>query len=517
MNAKNNAMEAKNPPAVASTTNVTQSPPVSSSYSIYTRKEQWILVTLVACAGLFSPLPANIYFPAIPTLTSVFNRSVEDMNLTVTIYLIFQGINGDGDPPLYLVCLSILTASCIGLALCLTSAYWVLLLLRAVQAGGCASTITLGAGVIRNIAAADERGGYFGMFNLGPMLAPCIGPAIGGALSDYLGWTSIFWFLAICSGCCLLLIFVCFPETLRAIVGDGSIPPKNPLSRPLLRIVGRHNKGNENQLDVITSQQSPAAAHAEPSPTKRHGSNPFKLLLYPDVALTLAYTGIIHAVNYTITTTISSSFADIYSSLSETALGLCYLAGGGGMILGSTITGKLLNRDYTKIKKRFAERSNNANDDIGSDGNENGVPIEYARLRMRPVLLLLLVGCVLAWGRLLERKVHLAVPMVLQVILLTTLLGYTSISILNATMTLMIDIAKAQGSGVIACTNLVRCSLSAILVSFIDSATRRLGFGWTYVLLGAICALILPLIFVEMKMGPQWRAKRACNEEKQSD
>ncbi|KAL4956604.1 major facilitator superfamily domain-containing protein [Aspergillus filifer] len=458
-------MARKDTPILATTTpNAPIPPQPSSSYSIYTRKEKWILVTLVACAGLFSPLPANIYFPAIPTLTSVFNRSVEDMNLTVTIYLIFQGVGpmlwgplADkwGGRPLYLVCLSILTASCIGLALCPTSAYWLLLLLRALQAGGCASTIALGAGVIRDIAAVEERGGYFGMFNLGPMLAPCIGPALGGALSDHMGWRSIFWFLAICSGCCLFLMFLCFPETLRAIVGDGS-------------------------------------------------SNPFQLLLYPDVALTLTYTGIIHAVNYTITTTISSSFADIYPILSETALGLCYLAGGGGMILGSTITGKMLNRDYVKVKERYAERSTNSDGEIEDDNSEESVPIEYARLRMTPILLFLLVGCVLAWGWLLQRKVHLAVPMVLQVIL-----GYTSISILNATMTLMIDIVRAQSSGVIACTNLVRCSLAAILVSLIDSATQKLGFGWTYIILGIICACMFPLIFVEMKMGPKWRARRA--------
>ncbi|KAL4968159.1 major facilitator superfamily domain-containing protein [Aspergillus stella-maris] len=515
-------MAEKSTPVIATTTPNAPTPQPPPPYSIYTRKEKWILVTLVACAGLFSPLPANIYFPAIPTLTSVFNRSVEDMNLTVTIYLVFQGVGpmlwgplADkwGRRPLYLVCLSILTASCIGLALCPTSAYWLLLLLRALQAGGCASTIALGAGVIRDIAAAEERGGYFGMFNLGPMLAPCIGPALGGALSDHMGWRSIFWFLAICSGCCLFLMFLCFPETLRAIVGDGSIPPKkNPLARPLLRVVGRYNKNDPNDIQPDATEQEAITTATQPLPTKRHASNPFQLLLYPDVALTLTYTGIIHAVNYTITTTISSSFADIYPSLSETALGLCYLAGGGGMILGSTITGKMLNRDYVKIREKYAQRSNNSDGESEEDRNEGNVPIEYARLRMTPILLFLLVGCVLAWGWLLERKVHLAVPMVLQVIL-----GYTSISILNATMTLMIDIVKAQSSGVIACTNLVRCSLAAILVSLIDSATQKLGFGWTYIVLGIICAFMFPLIFVEIKMGPRWRAKRARKDKARSD
>ena len=49
-----------------------------------------------------------------------------------------------GRRPVFLVCLGILVASCVGLAVTPTDAFWLLLLLRAVQAGGCASTIALG-------------------------------------------------------------------------------------------------------------------------------------------------------------------------------------------------------------------------------------------------------------------------------------------------------------------------------------------------------------------------------------
>ena len=39
-----------------------------------------------------SPLTSNIYFPAIPTLAVDFNKSVELINLTVTMYMVLQGI-----------------------------------------------------------------------------------------------------------------------------------------------------------------------------------------------------------------------------------------------------------------------------------------------------------------------------------------------------------------------------------------------------------------------------------------
>ncbi|KAH9832691.1 major facilitator superfamily [Teratosphaeria destructans] len=142
-----------------------------SSRSPYSKREQWIIVSIVALAGLFSPLPANIFFPAIPQLAADFHRSTEDINLTVTIYLVFQGISpmlwgplGDrvGRRPVFLLCLSVLVGSSLGLALTPTSAYWLLMFLRCFQSGGSASTIALGAGVISDIANIREKGTLFG-------------------------------------------------------------------------------------------------------------------------------------------------------------------------------------------------------------------------------------------------------------------------------------------------------------------------------------------------------------------
>lgn len=39
-----------------------------------------------------SPLTANIYLPAIPTIAASFDKSIELINLTVTVYMILQGV-----------------------------------------------------------------------------------------------------------------------------------------------------------------------------------------------------------------------------------------------------------------------------------------------------------------------------------------------------------------------------------------------------------------------------------------
>lgn len=314
------------------------------------------------------------------------------------------------------------------------------------------------------------------MFNLGPMLAPCIAPAIGGALSQGLGWRSIFWSIVIMVAVCLLCIALFLPETLRSIAGNGSIPVPR-IQRAIIPIVGQ--KATKEAFDPETRTKP------------KHSVNPFVLFSYPDVIVLLTFTGLVYAVNYTITATISSSFAKIYPHLSETVLGLCYLPVGAGMIIGSTLTGKMLDWEYARIKARCGDN----------------FTIEHARLRIMPFYLSLFIVCVIAWGWTIQATAHIAVPLILGV-----LLGWTSIGILNTTMTLNIDILQSRSSGATACTNLVRCSLAAILVSVIDRMTTAWGDGWTYTFWGAVCCTLLPLMLLEIRMGPKWRMKREAKE-----
>jgi multidrug resistance protein len=138
-----------------------------------------------------------------------------------------MGTFGDttGRRPAYILTFAIYFAANIGLAA--QKSYTALLVLRCLQSAGSSGTIALGYGVISDIATPAERGKYLGPAAAGVMLAPAIGPTIGGLLAQYLGWRSIFWFLAILSGGYLVVYALFMPETSRKVVGDGSIPPSD--------------------------------------------------------------------------------------------------------------------------------------------------------------------------------------------------------------------------------------------------------------------------------------------------
>ncbi|KAH9937306.1 major facilitator superfamily domain-containing protein [Fomitopsis serialis] len=366
-------------------------PSEKPAYSIYTSDEKWFIVAVAGLAALFSPFTANIYFPAIPTIANAFNRSIEDINLTVTVYMVVQGVSpmfwgtlADrwGRRPMFNACMLILCLVCVGMALMPTNAYWLLMLLRCLQAAGSASTVALGAGVIADIAEPKERGMYYGIWNIGPMVGPCLGPVLGGVLAEGLGWRSIFWFLAISSGLCFLLILALMPETLRAYVGDGSIPPPRGY-QPFIPVIGRKRK---------------SSAPLDPSarPLRRGFINPFRLFLLPDVSLLLFFNGVVYAVFYGVTTSISTLFQDTYPYLTETEVGLCFLAIGGGMLIGGIVTGKVIDREYRRVKDQMiaaSEKETDPEKKLSPEEvtKEEHFPIEKARLRLMPLYLGLFV------------------------------------------------------------------------------------------------------------------------------
>ncbi len=124
------------------------------------------------------------------------------------MYLVFQAVTPSffgaasdsfGRRPILLLVLTIYLGANIGLALMPTSAYWLLLFLRAIQATGGSAVIAIGAGSISDISEPKERGKFMAIFQGGAMVGPAFGPFLGGLFAQTLGWRASFWFLCICT------------------------------------------------------------------------------------------------------------------------------------------------------------------------------------------------------------------------------------------------------------------------------------------------------------------------------
>ncbi|GKZ26484.1 hypothetical protein AbraIFM66951_005820 [Aspergillus brasiliensis] len=164
--------------------------PTEPPFSIFDHRQKWLIVTIVSTAATFSGLASNIYFPALPTIAKDLNVSLELVNLTVTLYLIFQGLvpslwgpvsDVKGRRVAYTFIFLVFFGACIGLAE--TKKYATLIILRYLQSTGSASTIAIGSGVIGDITTREERGGYMSIFQAGLLVPVAVGLIIGGALA----------------------------------------------------------------------------------------------------------------------------------------------------------------------------------------------------------------------------------------------------------------------------------------------------------------------------------------------
>jgi EmrB/QacA subfamily drug resistance transporter len=161
----------------------------------------WGLPLTVLIAGMFmSILDTTIVNVAIPTIQNEFGVSTDDVQWVVTGYTLALGVVvpvtawlGDrfGLKRVYnLALLAFAAGSALcGLAWDLNS----LVAFRIFQAipGGILPVITLS--ILYRIVPRDRLGAAMGLYGLGIVCAPAIGPTLGGYLVEYVNWRLIFY------------------------------------------------------------------------------------------------------------------------------------------------------------------------------------------------------------------------------------------------------------------------------------------------------------------------------------
>jgi EmrB/QacA subfamily drug resistance transporter len=175
--------------------------PVSPARGVVQPAAGWGLPLVVLVAGMFmSILDTSIVNVAIPTIQNEFGGTTDDVQWVVTGYTLTLGVVvpatawlGDrfGLTRVYNLALLVFAAgsALCGLAWDLNS----LVVFRIFQAipGGILPVITLS--ILYRIVPREKLGAAMGLYGLGIVGAPAIGPALGGYLVEYVDWRLIFY------------------------------------------------------------------------------------------------------------------------------------------------------------------------------------------------------------------------------------------------------------------------------------------------------------------------------------
>ncbi|OJD18126.1 hypothetical protein AJ78_01844 [Emergomyces pasteurianus Ep9510] len=464
--------------------------PIISPYCALPPSVKTLTAFIVSIAATFSGLATNIYFPVIPTIATDLSVSIGLVSFSVTAYLVLQAIapfiwgtlsDYQGRRVVYLSSFLILTGACVGLAR--ISNYLQLMILRCLQSIGSASTIVVGTGVLGDITTREERGGYMGLFQAGQMLPLAIGPILGGVFADTLGWRSIFWFLAIYSGAFLVFLGLLLPETLRSLVGNGSIRATGISKCPLM----------------FFQPQQPQDSHREPAqpsstvvPNNKQTFDffgPIHILLKLEITFAVVFVSVCYAL-WQMTLTAQSTLLKQAYDLTNIQLGLTYVANGVGCMVSTASTGKFLDIDYQRVKRNYS-------------GPPESFPLERARLRSAWLWAGVQSASMLVFGWTLDKRVHISVP-----ILSTLIVGWTTTSIQCLVFTFLVDVYPERAATAAAALNLVRCLLGGGGAAAVFPIIQGIGVGWTFTLLAGMIFLEWGFWGAQLIYGPRWREKR---------
>ncbi|KAI0967867.1 major facilitator superfamily domain-containing protein [Xylaria arbuscula] len=501
----------------STTPNATSSEPTSSPkrelqrkpYSSISRSRLRQFQLLLGFATITSPLTATIYFPLLPLLREHFTTSAQAINLTLTIYIIFQGISpvifgplSDyyGRRPLFLMTLLLYVVGNVGLSLNQGS-YAALLVLRAVQSLGASAAYAISFGVVADLCPPSERGRMLGPISMALNLGACVGPVAGGAVAyKSQSYTWVFYSLIIVGVVLLVAVGLFLPETARSLVGDGGEPSRyNNWQRSwvgfFLQRISHREDGQRERKNEVPEQDDDEVTRQKY--TYHIFLDCFRIIFYKDTILTLWLHGSFYVVDYAFV----AALPDIYTkyNFNELYIGLAYLPRGVGIIVGSYFTGKLMDHNYRATAREIGWLADRA---TGEDLFR--FPIEKARTRYSYWMLAISTATMVGYGWAVYFGAHFAIPLVLQF-----LQGFWGTYLYTTYSALLVDSFPQSPSTAAATTSITRTAMAAAGVAILQPLLDAAGKGWYFTVLGLWSGILgLGAVWALRRYGMAWRRIR---------
>jgi DHA2 family multidrug resistance protein len=155
----------------------------------------WLIAVLVAFAAFMEVLDTTIANVALPYIAGGLGVSEDEASWVVTTYLVANAVSLTGSSyfaqrlgrkRFFLICLALFTASSVlcGFAPNLQS----LLLFRVLQGLGGGGMVPVAQSILASAFPPEKRGQGFALFGIAVVVAPVVGPTLGGWIADNVSW-----------------------------------------------------------------------------------------------------------------------------------------------------------------------------------------------------------------------------------------------------------------------------------------------------------------------------------------
>jgi MFS transporter, DHA2 family, multidrug resistance protein len=186
----------------------------------------WLIAVLVAGASFMEVLDTTIANVALPYIAGGMGVSEDEASWVVTTYLVANAVILTASPFLgrllgrknfFLICLSLFTLSSV---LCgFAPNIQALLFFRILQGLGGGGMVPVAQSILADSFPPAKRGQGFALFGVAVVVAPVVGPTLGGWLSDNLSWHWCFLINGPVGVLTVALIAALLPEPVAADQG----------------------------------------------------------------------------------------------------------------------------------------------------------------------------------------------------------------------------------------------------------------------------------------------------------
>lgn len=179
------------------------------------------LTIIVALVTMIGPFTVDTYLPSFPAIEAEYGVSRAMLSQSLAFYLaafalstLVWGPMSDrlGRKTVVVSTLTIYVIASLGCAL--SDSYSGFLFFRLLQGVAAGGGLAAGRTMIRDVYSPEDAHRAMSRVMMMFAVAPAIAPVVGGALQEWFGWHSVFYFLAGYSGLMLLLVLFKVNETL---------------------------------------------------------------------------------------------------------------------------------------------------------------------------------------------------------------------------------------------------------------------------------------------------------------
>ncbi|KZT61525.1 MFS general substrate transporter [Calocera cornea HHB12733] len=459
--------------------------PVLQDPKRYSMAVKVTILLVVSIVTLAAPFVGNAFLPAFTIMLNTLHTSKTDVNMTSTVFLLALGAcpmwhayfsERYGRRPVYIFTTIIFVISSVALAR--ATDIGVVIGLRFLQAVGSSTAQSVGAGTLSDIFYPHQRGRAFGVYYVCPNLGPLLAPIFGGLLVQWRGWHAIAWFLALYGVAMWIMLFVLLPETSVALKARQAAaralpPPSSADPAP---------RSTEKWYSVLGKETWNHCVHPLHS---------LQYLAFPPIGLTTMYISICFSCTFAYSTNIPYEYAADPYDFSQISIGLVFIAGCLGQIMGSVTSGKLSDMVVIHAKKTMGDAYR----------PEVRLRVSWLGVPFCPIGLLI-------YGWTIETNQFWFVP------LIGIFLFCIGLQLANSPIIAYYSEAvPGKSASIVAVHNLCRMFAGALVSAITPTAINNIGTGWFMTILAAMTALGALALEAVRRWGGRWREEREAREQ----